>query len=195
MDGIIRLLYNFKFNVFGIELDSGNLIGTVQQLTDFSAVQNINIFTIGRVVNDCIIPVALSILILFFILNLIKKSMEVEKISWERIAMSFVSFFILKYLIQNGYTLLSSVMNIVNDIFVSVTQVLSNNNSNIDIAETLISAVPSGFIDSIMTYRIILNIVYSIYDYNHSNSNTNFFKNSKVSTMFWFFSNSNCISH
>ena len=43
MDGLIRLLYNFKFTVFGVELDSGNLIGSVQQLTNFSRVQNINI--------------------------------------------------------------------------------------------------------------------------------------------------------
>ena len=124
MDGLIRLLYNFKFTVFGVELDSGNLIGSVQQLTNFSRVQNINIWSIGKTVNDCIIPVALSLLILFFMINLIKKAMEVERISWERIVMAVVSFFLLKYFIQNGYSFLSTIMNIVNDIFVSVTNVL-----------------------------------------------------------------------
>ena len=143
MDGIIRILYSFKFNVFGIELDSGNLIGSVQKLTDFSNVQNINIWNIGKTVNDCIVPVALSILILFFMINLIKKSMEVERISWERVTMSFVSFLLLKYFIINGYTFLSTIMNIVNDIFNAVTNALSNSNSYISIADTLIKAVPS----------------------------------------------------
>ena len=143
MDGIIRALYGFKFNVFGIELDSGNLIGTVQQLTNFSRVQNINIWNIGKTVNDCIVPVALSLLILFFMINLIKKAMEIERISWERIAMSFVGFFLLKYFIMNGYTFLSTIMNIVNDIFVTITSVVSNGNSNINIADTLINAVPN----------------------------------------------------
>ena len=55
MDGIIRLLYSFKFTVFGVELDSGNLIGSVQKLTNFSSVQNINIWSIGKTVNDCLL--------------------------------------------------------------------------------------------------------------------------------------------
>lgn len=156
MDDLIRILYNFKFTVFGVTLDSGNLVGSVQQLTNFSNVQNINIWNIGMTVNNVIIPIALSLLILFFMINLIKKSMEVERISWERVVMAFVSFLLLKYFIQNGYSFLSSIMNIVNDIFVSVTNVLSNGNSNIDIAETLIKAVPSGFVDKIMTYGLYL---------------------------------------
>lgn len=156
MDGLIRLLYSFKFNVFGIELDSGNLIGTVQKLTNFSNVQNINIWSIGKTVNDCIVPVALSLLILFFMINLIKKSMEVERISWERVVMAFISFLLLKYFIMNGYDFLSTIMNIVNDIFITVTNALSNNNTNINIADTLINAVPDGFVDSIMTYGLYL---------------------------------------
>ena len=116
MDGIIKLLYSFKFSVFGIEIDSGNLIGTVQKLTNFSSVQGINIWSI----------------------------------------MSFVSFFLLKYFIQNGYTFLSSIMNVVNDIFVSVASSISNGNTHIDIAQTLVEAVPKGFIDSILTYGLYL---------------------------------------
>ena len=52
MDGIIRLLYSFKFSVFGVEMDSGNLIGSVQKLTNFSSVQSINIWSIGKAVNN-----------------------------------------------------------------------------------------------------------------------------------------------
>jgi len=156
LDGIIKLLYSFKFSVFGIQIDSGNLIGTVQKLTNFSSVKSINIWSIGKTVNDCIVPIGLSLLILFFMINLIKKSMEVERISWERIVMSFVSFFLLKYFIQNGYTFLSSIMNVVNDIFVSVASSISNGNTHIDIAQTLVDAVPKGFIDSILTYGLYL---------------------------------------
>ena len=50
MDGIIRLLYSFKFTVFGIEIDSGNLIGTIEKLTNFSSVKGINIWSIGKTV-------------------------------------------------------------------------------------------------------------------------------------------------
>ena len=136
--------------------NSGNLIGTVEKLTNFSNVKGINIWSIGKTVNDVIVPIALSLLILFFMINLIKKSMEVERISWERLAMSFVSFLLLKYFIQNGYDFLSSIMNITNDIFVNITQAISNSNSSINIADTLINAVPDGFVDSIMTYGLYL---------------------------------------
>lgn len=192
MDGIIRLLYSFKFSVFGVEMDSGNLIGSVQKLTNFSSVQSINIWSIGKVVNNVIVPIALSLLILFFMINLIKKAMEVDRISWERIAMSFVSFLLLKYFIQNGYTFLSTIMNIVNDIFVNVTNAISNSNSSINIADTLINAVPDGFVDSIMTYRSVFDFIHSIYDYNCSNINTNIFKSSKTNIVFCFRSNTNC---
>jgi len=156
MDSIIRFLYSFQFNVFGIDIDSSNLIDTVQRLTDFSKVKEINIWYIGKVANDCIIPIALSLLILFFMINMIKKAMEVEKISWERVVMSVIGFFVLKYLIQNGYSFLSSIMQAVNDIFVSITNSLSAVNTNISIADTLIDAVPDGFVDSIMTYGLYL---------------------------------------
>ena len=118
--------------------------------------------------------------------------MEVDRISWERIAMSFVSFLLLKYFIQNGYTFLSTIMNIVNDIFVSVTNAISNSNSSINIADTLINAVPDGWIDSIMTYRIVFNIIYSIYDYNSANINTNILKSSKANIVFCLCTNTNC---
>lgn len=194
MDGIIRLLYSFKFTVFGIDIDSGNLIGTIEKLTNFSSVKGINIWSIGKTVNDVIIPIALSLLILFFMINLIKKSMEVERISWERVVMAFVSFLLLKYFIQHGYDFLSSIMNITNDIFVSITHAIGNSNSSINIADTLIDAVPDGFVDSIMTYRIISNTIYSVYDYNRADSNTDIFKSCETNIMFCICSNSYCFS-
>lgn len=191
MDEIIRLLYSFKFTVFGIDIDSGNLIGTIEKLTNFSSVKGINIWSIGKTVNDVIVPIALSLLILFFMINLIKKSMEVERISWERVVMAFVSFLLLKYFIQHGYDFLSSIMNITNDIFVSITHAIGNSNSSINIADTLIDAVPDGFVDSIMTYRIVFNTIHSVYDNNCTDSNTDIFESCKTNTMFCFCSNTN----
>ena len=137
MDGIIRLLYSFKFTVFGIEIDSGNLIGTIEKLTNFSSVKGINIWSIGKTVNDVIVPIALSLLILFFMINLIKKSMEVERISWERVVMAFVSFLLLKYFIQHGYDFLSSIMTY-RIVFNTIHSVYDNNrtDSNTDIFES-----------------------------------------------------------
>lgn len=70
--------------------------------------------------------------------------------------MSVVGFFLLKYFIMNGYDFLTTIMNVVNDIFVSITNTLSNNNTSINIADTLINAIPDGFVDSIMTYGLYL---------------------------------------
>lgn len=156
MEWLIETLYSFKFTAFGIEISSSDLVGTIQRLTDFSNVQNINIWWIGKVVNDCIVPIALSLLVLFFMINLIKKAMEVERISWEKVVMSFVVFFLLKYFILNGYDFLTTIMNVINEIFVNVTNILQNNNTNLDIAKMLVDAVPDGFVDSIMTYGLYL---------------------------------------
>ena len=156
MDFIIRILYSFKFTAFGVELDSGNLVNSIMSLTNFSNVQSMNIWSIGKTINDIIVPVALSLLILFFMINLIKKAMEVERISWERIAMSVVTFLLIKYFIQNGYDFLTAIMNITNNIFTNIASAIGNSTSSIDIAQILIDAVPSGFIDSIMTYGLYL---------------------------------------
>ncbi len=156
MEWLIKTLYSFKFTAFGIEISSSDLVGTIQRLTDFSNVQNINIWWIGKVINDCIVPIALSLLVLFFMINLIKKAMEVERISWEKVVMSFVGFFLLKYFILNGYDFLTTIMNVINEIFVNVTNILQNNNTNLDIAKMLVDAVPDGFVDSIMTYGLYL---------------------------------------
>ena len=154
MNFLITLLYSFKFTVFGITLDSSDIIGSVQQLTNFINVQNINIWSIGKTVNDCVVPIALSLLILFFMINLIKKSLEVERISWERVVMSVISFLLLKYFIQNGYTFLTTIMNVVNELFINITNVVSNGGTTINIADTLIEAVPDGFVDKILTYGL-----------------------------------------
>ena len=154
MNFLITLLYSFKFTVFGITLDSSDIIGSVQQLTNFVNVQNINIWSIGKTVNDCVVPIALSLLILFFMINLIKKSLEVERISWERVVMSVISFLLLKYFIQNGYTFLTTIMNVVNELFINITNVVSNGGTTINIADTLIEAVPDGFVDKILTYGL-----------------------------------------
>lgn len=156
MNEIIRFLYSFKFNVFGIELNSEDLVGTINSLTDFNKIQTMSIWKLGELISECIIPIALSILVLFFMINMIKKAMETERISWERIAMSFVLFFIIKFLIENGYTFLTSIMNVTNEIFLSISNAITNGNTTINIADTLINAVPTGFIDSIMTYALYL---------------------------------------
>ena len=82
-------------------------------------------------------------------------------------------------------------MNITNDIFVSITHAIGNSNSSINIADTLIDAVPDGFVDSIMTYRIVFNTIHSVYDNNRTDSNTDIFESCKTNTMFCFCSNTN----
>lgn len=124
--------------LFGVEFSTTDMAGTIQQLTDFSKTSNLSIYTIGETINTIVVPIALSLLTLFFMISLIKRFTEIEKVSWERVLLWGCYFFLIKALIEKSYSLLTIVMNIVNGVYTSVSSRLAESAAQTSIAQAII---------------------------------------------------------
>lgn len=119
-------MYHIKLNIFNIDFDSENIIKTVKSITDWSSIQNlgsnngITLYSIGETINSIIQPVALSLLAIFFMINIIKQCKEIERLSWERAGWWGLQLFILKFFVTNSYMFCTKIMTVVNEIYVDV---------------------------------------------------------------------------
>lgn len=134
---LISNLYSIDgLNLFGVKFSTSNITDTITQLTDFSQTKTMSIYTIGRSINSVVVPVALSLLTLFFMISLIKRLTEIEKVSWERVLLWGCYFFLIKALVEKSYTLLTTVMNIVNGVYTDVASKLTISGT-LSIAQTI----------------------------------------------------------
>lgn len=126
MGDIIANMYHIKLNIFNIDFDSENIIKTVKSITDWSSIQNlgsnngITLYSIGETINSIIQPVALSLLAIFFMINIINQCKEIERLSWERVGWWGLQLFILKFFVTNSYMFCTKIMTVVNEIYVDV---------------------------------------------------------------------------
>ena len=110
MADLIESLFKISFTILGIKIDIGDFVGTIRSLCNWTTITNTSIWDIASKLHTLIVPLGLSLLTLFFLLDLAKKAMEVERLSWERIVFSFIRFLIFKMLIENSFQLMTSIM-------------------------------------------------------------------------------------
>lgn len=115
MGEFISKLFDISFKIFGIKFDIGNIAKTVTDLCNWNKITSTGIWSVAETLNSAMIPLGLSLLTIFFMIDLINKCMDVERFSWEKIAMSIVRMLIFKTLILHSYELLNSIMSVAND--------------------------------------------------------------------------------
>ncbi len=170
MEALIRAIYSFSFKLFGITISSTNITGTIWSLLDIGTLFNSNKFELYQYVetiNGAIASLGLSLLTLFFMINLIKLLTQegVERISWERIVLRAAVFFMLVAFINNSMDWFKSLAQVVQDsVLIPVKNTMSlGATQNVNIAEELINmAKNEGKIERYLWYAvyIILAIPY-----------------------------------
>ncbi len=170
MEALIRAIYSFSFKLFGITISSTNITGTIWSLLDIGTLFNSNKFELYQYVetiNGAIASLGLSLLTLFFMINLIKLLTQegVERISWERIVLRAAVFFMLVAFINNSMDWFKSLAQVVQDsVLIPVKNTMSLvATQNVNIAEELINmAKNEGKIERYLWYAvyIILAIPY-----------------------------------
>ena len=170
MEALIRAIYSFSFKLFGITISSTNITGTIWSLLDIGTLFNSNKFELYQYVetiNGAIASLGLSLLTLFFMINLIKLLTQegVERISWERIVLRAAVFFMLVAFINNSMDWFKSLAQVVQDsVLIPVKNTMSlGATQNVNIAEELINmAKNEGKIERYLWYAvyIILSIPY-----------------------------------
>lgn len=151
-------LFKIVFEVLGIRIDFQNFVGTIKNLCSWNVIQNTDIWKLASQLHQVIIPIGLSLLTLFFLIDLTKKVMEFDRLSWERIVFTCIRFFLFKMLIENSFELLSAIMGITNDVLSKVTVAISSNSSLPDLATLMrdLVAEAGGIVDRTIMAVIVL---------------------------------------
>jgi len=134
MASLIENLFKISFKILGFKIDVSDFVGTIRSLCNWNTITQTDIWQIASNIHSIIVPIGLSLLTLFFLLDVTKKVMDFERFSWERLVFTCIRFFIFKMLIENSFQLLSSIMSISNEIFNKVTNSISSSTSIPDLA-------------------------------------------------------------
>lgn len=129
MAKLIENIFKITFTVLGFKIDFGNFVKTVRNLCDWNTITKTNIWSLASSLHDIVIPIGLSLLTLFFMMDLLKKVMDFERLTWERIIFICIRFFIFKMLLENSFYLMSSIMNISNELLLNVTKTIGQSST------------------------------------------------------------------
>lgn len=158
MAKMIENIFKIAFSVLGFNIDFGNFVGTVRSLCDWNTITGTTIWNLASTLHDIVVPIGLSLLTLFFLMDFLKKVMDFERLTWERVVFICIRFFIFKMLLENSFQLLTSIMSISNDILTKVTSTIGATASIPDLAQQMgdLVANAGGLIDRGLMAIIIL---------------------------------------
>lgn len=137
MAGLIENLFKITFKVLGFKVDFGNFVGTIRSLCNWSTIKGTTIWSLASTLHNVVVPIGLSLLTLFFMMDLLKKVMDFERLTWERVVFICIRFFIFKMLLENSFELLSAIMNISNNMLTSITSAMGSASSIPDLAKQM----------------------------------------------------------
>ena len=158
MSGFIAQLFDICFTIFGIKFDIGNIAKTVVDLCKWNKITSTELWSMAKTLNEIFVPIGISLLTMFFMIDLIKKMMEVDRISWERVAMSIVRMLIFKTLILHSYQLLNSIMSIANDSLLTVLNKLGGTTALPSLTKQIADVIDSmdGFLAEVMMAVLVV---------------------------------------
>ena len=158
MDKLIENIFKITFSVLGFNIDFGNFVETIRSLCNWNIITGTSIWGLASSLHNVVVPIGLSLLTLFFLMDFLKKVMDFERLTWERVVFMCIRFFIFKMLLENSFHLLSSIMSISNDLLTKVTSSLGSVTSIPDLAEQMGDLVSNagGMIDRGLMAIIIL---------------------------------------
>lgn len=175
MEALIKAIYSFSFKLFGITISSTDITGTIWSLLDIGTLfdsSQFELYSYVETINNAVASLGLSLLTLFFMINLIKLLTQegVERISWERIVLRAAVFFMLVVFINNSMDWFKTLAQIVQDSVLipvknnmSLSDDITGSMQTVDIADELINmAQNEGNIEKYLWYAvyIILAIPY-----------------------------------
>ena len=79
MAGLIEKIFKIVFTVLGFKIDFGNFVGTIRNLCNWNTITGTTIWKLASTLHRVIVPVGLSLLTLFFLIDLLKKVMDFER--------------------------------------------------------------------------------------------------------------------
>lgn len=113
-------LFSIKFTLFDMTINIGNLAGSVEKMMGLGFSQEgdyATLWGLGTSLFNILVPVATSLLTLFFLMDLFGLLRDVNQVSWERVVMKGIKFWAVYAAIVNLPYLLTTIIGIINDIY------------------------------------------------------------------------------
>ena len=143
----IASLFSVKFTLFDMTIDIGNLAGSVEKMMGLGFSQQNDYATLwglGTSLFNILVPVATSLLTLFFLMDLFGLLRDVNQVSWERVVMKGIKFWAVYAAIVNLPYLLETIIGIINDIYKQKSSLKIQNNTKV---KSLTDTIKAGFSD------------------------------------------------
>lgn len=118
--GLTKNLGNFT--ILGLHVQMADPGTTIKNMLTFQSLSNSNggstLFGIAKSINSGVNALAMSFLVLFFLMDLIELTLrEAERITWERVMFSFIKMFFWKALCDNSYDLMTSALEVGDSVY------------------------------------------------------------------------------
>ena len=143
--GFIADLFSVKFTLFDMSINIGNLAGSVEKMMGLGFSQSgdyATLWNLGTNLFNIFVPVATSLLTLFFLMDLFGLLREINQVSWERVVMKGIKFWAVYAVIVNLPYLLKTIIAIINDIYKQKGSLKVNNSAEV---KSLTKAIQDGF--------------------------------------------------
>ena len=132
--GFIADLFSVKFTLFDMSINIGNLAGSVEKMMGLGFSQSgdyATLWNLGTNLFNIFVPVATSLLTLFFLMDLFGLLREINQVSWERVVMKGIKFWAVYAVIVNLPYLLKTIIAIINDIYEQKGSLKVNNSAEV----------------------------------------------------------------
>lgn len=116
-----------KFTILGLQIQMADPGTTIKNMLTFQSLNNTGggstLFSIAKNINSGVNALAMSFLVLFFLMDLIELTLrEAERITWERVMFSFIKMFFWKALCDNSYELMTSALEVGDSVYKIVAE-------------------------------------------------------------------------
>lgn len=141
---MIASLFSISFQFFDTTINLGDLSGSIESLMSlgFSNTGSYGtLWGMGSTLYNILQPVSLSLLTLFFLMDIFTLMRDVNQITWERVVMKAIKGIAVYAVILNLRMLLSSITGIVQNVYNSRTMIgASGSVANITLSDAIQSA-------------------------------------------------------
>lgn len=163
-DDMIIKLFGLSFTVLGQTISCSNLTKSVIHLLSLNNVKNelSSLWSLGSTVHSAILPFGYSLLTLFCMIDLLQKSTDPERVTWERVAMTIVKFIFIKVIMTNSYKFATTILQITQDIYHAVWLKIGTSGSSPDLGQ-IMAEICSGSLTAQMGYFALTVIIWVVY--------------------------------
>ncbi|WP_281790642.1 hypothetical protein [Faecalibaculum rodentium] len=146
LGGFAKFLLEIHFNLLGIDINIGDVVGSMEKLIRYTGISEIGISntSIGALMSNLTAvctTVGLTLLGAFTMMNLIRLAMDPERISWEKVMMVIVRFLIFKMFIDNATRFFRMVFSIADKL---ITDLMGSFAMNPNAAGTMAEQISEG---------------------------------------------------